>query len=96
MQDSSTVKHDVRQVHASRYGSRHTHIRPRRVHEETVDLLEELLVADTILVLLCPRLAREQRRELAVKVDEVLGVLATLDFVLGTLRFRERGLSARQ
>jgi hypothetical protein len=39
-------------------------------------------MADPILVLFSPRFTGEQSRELLVKVDQVLGVLPSLKFIL--------------
>ena len=44
--------------------------------------LEELLMTNTILVIFGPWLAREQRRELLVEVNQVLRVLASFELVL--------------
>lgn len=44
--------------------------------------LQELLMSNTVLVLLASWFSREERRELLVKVDEVLGVLPPLSLVL--------------
>ena len=45
---------------------------------------DELLVRHTVLIIFRPRLSGEQCGEFLVKVDEVLGVLPSLKFVLAT------------
>ena len=44
--------------------------------------LQELFVRHAVLVLLCPRLAGEQGRKLAVEGDQFLGILPTFKLVL--------------
>lgn len=45
-------------------------------------LLQELFVCHAFVTILAGRLAREQRCELLVEVDEILSVLPPLEFIL--------------
>ena len=57
-------------------------MRPGPIDEsEIAVILKELLMADTLLVVLGTRLAGEQRRELLIEVDKLLCVFATLKLV---------------